>query len=196
VTVIRKLGNLFIFTLFGTFLGTVVSVIVTQLYNSAARLFPKTFPLYNVVLESEKHAAQEQRLSFIALLFTVILVVYVTQRFNNERFEYLITKTDGLYYMKDAIPIYAKRFYISDIISSVIVGAAFSVPIYFIPMQFFAGGTAISTLLLPFKTLTNFLGVTVGSITLVLFFTVAHVITTPIALLYYRAKWLSGFAEG
>ena len=80
MTVIRKLGNLFIFTLFGTFLGTVVSVIVTQLYNSAARLFPKTFPLYNVVLESEKHAAQEQRLSFIALFLTVVLVVYVTER--------------------------------------------------------------------------------------------------------------------
>ena len=196
MTLIRKLGNLFIFTLFGTFVGTVVSVIVTQLYNSAARLFPNTFPLYNVVLESEKHTAQEERLSFIALLLTVILVVYVTQRFNNERFEYLITKTDGLYYMKDAIPIYTKRFYLSDIISSLIVGAVFSMPIHFIPMQFFAAGTAISTLLLPFKTLTNFLGVTFGSITLILFFIVAHIVTTPMALLYYRAKWLSGFAEG
>ena len=192
----RKLFNLFVFTLAGTFIGAVTSVIVTQLYNSAARLFPNTFPLYNVVLEGEKHAAQEQKLSFLALFLTVIIVVYITQKFNNERFEYIITETDGIYYLKGAVPIYIKRFWLSDLISSVTVAAIFTVPIRFIPMQFFAAGTAISTLLLPYKTLTNQLGAPVGEISLILFFLIAHIVTTPSALLYYRAKWRSGFAEG
>ena len=195
MTVLKKCFYLFLFMLPGLFIGSVICVLVTQLHNSLARLFPSVFHLYNIVLESELHALQEARLNFIALFFTALAVVFITQRYNNERFEYIITRTDGIFYLKDSLPVYLKRFALSDVIASLVVGSAFTVPIHFIPMQFFAAGSDISTMLYPFKLLTQTVGPVFAPVILTVLLLAAHAAVTPLSLLYYRAKWLSGFAE-
>jgi hypothetical protein len=193
---LKRIGTLFLWMLPALFLGAFISVLVAQLYEHLSALFPESFPLYNVVLEKEEHEALTRLLDIIALGLTAIVGVFISLKLNNERFEYMISKTDGLYLTRDALPIYSKHFALCDLIASVLIGTAFSVSVSFIPKQFFSTGKTLATILTPLHLTVDAFGMIGASVYFSFMLIIAHFICLPSVLGFYRAKWLSGFAEG
>ena len=192
----KKTGLLIFWMLLGLLIGVFIGTLISQIYEILYEHFPEAFPLYNPVFEKEEHERFTLTMAFISVSLTLVLTVYICQRFNNDGFEFIITKTDGLYKIHEILKTYVNKFALSDIISSVTTALVFTVPIYFIPRGFFTGGTFFVDLLLPLRTVVDGIGI-LGS---VFYATVAiilsHVLTLPFILKFYRAKWLTGFAEG
>ena len=90
---------------------------------------------------------------------------------------------------------YIYIFALGDALSSAVCGLLFSVPIYFIPKQFFGDDSLLCSMLLSFRALTNALGPILFAVCLFFAIALCHLITLPFVLKYYRAKWLSSFAE-
>ena len=182
--------------LLGLLIGMFFRSLVNQFYNLLHGIMPDIFPIYNSVTKKDLYERLNENLDLTAFILTVFTTVFISQRFNNDRYEYIVSKTDGKYRINEVFGLYAKSFAISDVIASLLVGLVFTVPTYFIPKQFFANGSLISELLYIVKVPTNILGVYFGSLISVVLFTAAHFVFLAPTLGYYRAKWLSGFAEG
>lgn len=179
----------------GLLIGAALRSVVNQFYDLLHGIFPETFPFYNTVLEKNLQERLETRLNLISLALTLVLTVIISQRLNNDRYEYIISKTDGIYKIDAVLPTYVSNFALSDLISSIIVGAAYTVPVAFIPKQFFGDGSLVGELLYIMRVPTEAYGTVLGSILVVLILSASHFATLSITLRYYRAKWLSGFAE-
>lgn len=192
---IKKIGSLFLWMLMGLAFGAVFFSLAHQVYEILYKWMPDTFPLYGAVTQKEQYRALNLTLSIIAMLANLFLVTYLSARFNNDRFEFIISKTDGFYKIPDILRTYVYNFGISDLISSIICGAIFSIPVYFIPERFFSAGNVIVELLSLSRTLAVELGAPLASILTILGLILSHATTLPLALKFYRAKWLTGFAE-
>ncbi len=193
---VKKTVSLTLWMVLGLIASAFIGSLVGQIYNLLYKFFPDTFPLYNAVFDKEQYVAFTHAVAIITVSLTLILTVYIAGRYNNDRFEYIITKTDGLYRISDVFKTYICIFGISDASSSVFCGTVFTVSVYFIPTQFFSSGSHVAEFLLPTKTLTEALGAVGSPIYASLFLLFSHAITLPLVLKYYRAKWLTGFAEG
>ena len=193
---IKKCASLAFWMTLGLIASAFIGSLVGQIYNLLYKNFPDAFPLYNAVFDKEQYVALTHAMAIITVSLTLILTAYIAGRYNNDRFEYIITKTDGFYKIRDILKTYVCIFGIGDVISSVICGTLFTLPIYFIPTQFFSSGSPIAEFLEPMKTLTEALGAVGSPIYASLFLIFSHAITLPLVLKYYRAKWLTGFSEG
>ena len=193
--ILKSCGMLFLWLIPGLFIGLVVSVIVSQGYEVLSGYFPTVFPLYDVISESELHARQTARVSLAALFITLAISVYLSLRYSNQRFEYMIKMTDGEYAIPSGMRLYSSEFLIADLIGSLLIGTVISVPVYFIPKQFFATGTIPAELLLPIYSAVAERGPVLGAAIISFMLIFAHALVLYPALAYYRAKWLTGFAE-
>lgn len=192
----KKTGLLLAWALFGLLIGLLIGTLVYQIYELLFEYFPEVFPLYNPVFDSLKYERFTLIMAFITASLTLASAVYLCQRFNNDRFEFIITKTDGLYKIRSILKTYVSIFAVSDLISSVICATVLTVPIYFIPKGFFTKSTFVVDLLTPFRTIVDGIGVAAAAAAVCAIVLLSHVITLPLVLKFYRAKWLTGFAEG
>lgn len=193
---LKKSLSLIGFMLIGIILGIAVKSAVTELYYLLSSLMPSVFPSYSLSAERELFEALYAALDIISVALTALTMVYISLLRDNDRFEFIITKTEGLYKVPDVLRIYVYNFGISDIISCVVSGMIFTVPIHFIPSRFVHGASTVATLIAPYKTLTDLFGAVGAPTFLFSVLIVSHLISIPFALRFYRAKWLSGFAEG
>ena len=104
--------------------GSLISLLIKSLldggYVLLNRWFGSAFPLYNPITEGELADAHEMRIATLALLFTLLLVTYLSQRLHNGAYEYVIDKTDGLYRVPEAARLYRGRYFIPDLIASLL----------------------------------------------------------------------------
>ena len=192
----KKTGLLLLWMLIGLLLGLFISTLTMQIYELLFEYFPDAFPLYNPVFEKKKYETFTLVMAYVSVCLMFVFTVYICQRFNNDRFEYIISKTDGLYKISDVLKTYVSKFALSDVISSIITAAVFTVPIYFIPRGFFTASTFLVDLLTPFRTIVDGSGIWTCVICSAVAIIAAHAVTLPFILKFYRAKWLTGFAEG
>ena len=193
---VKKIARLTLWMLLGLIIGAFIGTLISQIYELLFEYFPDTFPLYNPVFEKEKYDRFTLTMAFISLSLTLALTVYICQRFNNDRFEFMIAKTEGLYKIREVLRTYVDKFAASDVAESIIVALLFTVPIYFIPKGFFTKSTFIVDLLLPLRTVIDGVGITGAVLDAILALLLSHALTLPLILKFYRAKWLTGFAEG
>ena len=180
----------------GVIIGVFIDTLTHQIYELLYKHFPDTVHLYNPVLEKDGYSRFSLVMSFITVSLTILLSVYICQRFNNDRFEFIIAKTDGLYKIRAILKTYISNYWISDVISSVFTALTFTVPIYFIPRGFFTTSTFFVDMLTPLRALVDGVGILTAALYCAAAFAVSHAITLPLILKFYRAKWLTGFAEG
>jgi hypothetical protein len=135
-------------------------------------------------------------MSVISLSLALFITVYVSILTDNERYENVIGKTDGLYDVKDALPLYEHRFIIGDIAASVFSSLAITIPLYFIPERFFAL-TILEPLTIP-RTVCSFAeglgGSVIGAAIIVLVMLLSHLPTLIFSLKVWRARWLTAFS--
>lgn len=193
---VKKTGLLLFWMMLGLILGLLINTFAVQVYELLFEHFPEAFPLYNPVFEKAEYEAFILTVAYVSVSAMFLLTVYICQRFNNDRFEYVITKTDGLYKIPEILKTYVSKFALSDFISSVITALFFTVPIYFIPRQFFTASSFAVDLLTPLRTIVEGSGIWFAAVYAIFAIIAAHAVTLPLVLKFYRAKWLTGFAEG
>ena len=193
--ILRRSLWLFLWMLLGIIISPIVSGALSALYETLHLWLPDVFLKFDVVLEKEMFLAHQSRINVFSVAVTLFLTVYFSLRYNNERDEFIISVTDGLFSVKDVIPAYAKRFLLSDIVSTVIVSNLLAIPITFIPHQFLNTDGTISLLLTQYRLCMECF----GEVGMLIFYTLSllilHVPALPLALKSYRSKWLAGFAS-
>ena len=187
--------NLFLWMLVGSLIGIGVSTAVSELYRFLNELFPIAFPSYDVTSGASYFDTLYTSLWLISLVITTFITVYLSMRYDNFKFEKIISKTDGLYVIRTVLPTYLNIFALSDVISAVICGIVYSIPFSFIPMQFIKHESFAAKLSEPYKLLSECFGVGLAPVVMTLVIALAYVASVPLALKYYRARWFSAFSE-
>ena len=103
------------------------------IYPALAKAFPSVFPTYNQVLEKEAYQSLMEVVALYSGMLTVFIVEYFAGAVANERFEYMIRKTDGMYLIKEGVRLYYPRYLLPDLASvfltvSLFQGATLLVP--------------------------------------------------------------------
>ncbi len=91
------------------------------IYPAFLEWFPDIIPNYNFVTEHEEYIGLYTTLSFISGIIVLFSIAYISVRFDNERMEYMITETEGMYTLRDGAMIYYPRYFKDDVIISLIL---------------------------------------------------------------------------
>ena len=126
-------------------------------------------------------------------VFSVFLISYLTGLFDNGRYESVISKTDGLFKIKDELARYFKSNIASDIIAAAIPGLIFiplTLPAYSeIFLDYFGDFLA------PHFHLTSAFSPFGAYFVVFITALAARLTVMPFALKRYRALWLTSFVE-
>jgi hypothetical protein len=88
------------------------------IYSELHMRFGDRFPTYNPITDNEKYIKFENNLSLCASTAVFFIFSIIATVFDNERYEYMIKETDGLYTIKGGVRIYTKRYAATDILAS------------------------------------------------------------------------------
>ena len=181
--------------LLGSLIGIGVSTAVSELYRFLNEVMPNVFPSYDVTSKAQFFDTLYTSLWLISLVITIFISVYLSLRYDNMKFEKIITKTEGLYEIRGFLPTYINIFALSDIISAAVCGSVFTIPFSFIPMQFIKHESFIAKLTEPYKLMSECFGFALAPVIMTLVIALSYLAAIPLALKYYRAKWFSVFSE-
>ena len=185
--------------IFGMFLFAAGSAIARYAYAYMNHLFPTAFPMFSPVSEKDGYEAYLKFIDITAVFIAVFLINYLAMRFDNSKFEYMISKTDGQYTVKDGMKLYVKEFYVSDIISALIFPTLLAIMPYFIPSIDETSVPIVNFFIGLLESFFWFGGIMEAHCHILV--TVASVITVSLvlravctlgALKKWRAAWLSG----
>lgn len=187
--------HLFLWMLLGSLIGIAVSTAVSELYRFLNEIMPNAFPSYDVGSGKDFFDTLYTSLWFISLVITVFISVYLFLRYDNTRFENIITSTDGIYKIRTFLPTYISIYAICDAVSSAVIGLIFTVPFFFVPIQFVKNEGFFANLTEPYKLMSECFGYAFAPIVMILIIALSFVASTPLILKYYRARWFSAFSE-
>ena len=159
-------------------------------YNYLAEVMPSVVDTVNPIHTPDEYELYLKGVATFGALVGLFLINYVSLRMDNEKFEYLITKTDGQYRLKDGLKLYFAEFFKSDAIASTIAVGVLVAGASFIPEKLLDRG-----LIFIFRlgvSLVEFYG-PVGAVAVaVLFSFVTRILSVPLCVRTWRALWLSG----
>ncbi len=150
-------------------------------------------PIYSEITHPEQYAAQEAALAVAEVLVTLLILEAVLTRLDNKRFEYVISKTEGLYTMREGLALYMREFLALDLVIASVLPAASVIACAFIPEIAFEYGAEFP-LRLGYELYLHH-GAVRASVIIVLCAVTARLISGILALRRYRAVWLSGGDE-
>ncbi len=164
-------------------------------YPAFAEWFPALVPRYNFVLEREEYDALYGTLELFTGVLTVGLISYISVRYDNERMEYMIRKTDGMYSIREGCNIYYPRYFLNDIaLSCTVPLPLFLIDALLLPtLTFLPEGvnSLLSFVFLPSRAFSAGFGVIGGCMLTAFFFFVFRILSGVRAIDVYRALWLS-----
>ena len=176
--------------LFGYLLCQCGEMLFIYSYNYLAEVVPSIVKTVNPIHTPEEYELYLKGIATVGAAVGLFLINYISLRLDNEKFEHVITKTDGQYTMKEGLALYFGEFFRSDVIASTVTVAVLVIAAGFIPDKLLDRG-----LILLFKlgaSLIEFYGI-VGSVVIaVVFSLLARIASIPLALKTWRALWLSG----
>lgn len=117
---IRAAQRLFFMTLLSFLLFYPVSMLVRMTYSALNSRWETIFPIYNSVTEKNMQLAVEQNLALTASVIIFALLTLLAVIFDNERYEFMIRKTEGFFTLRQGLVIYGRRYAAADILSSVL----------------------------------------------------------------------------
>ncbi len=166
--------------------------VLMHLYSAFHEWFGTVFPLFSPISNSQKYKLWYDALSFIAFTISLFISTYLSVRFDNRKNEKIISRTDGLYTVGEAMPLYLRELYVHDILGSVICPLLIFIPTALLPEWFFDKDFS---LILTFSRLAcDTLGVPLATLACSLTLMIFHLPSAALALKRWRAAWLTGFA--
>ena len=196
-SIFKRILVLFLWLIPALILSSAIRFLCDSVYEALHSYFGSLFPLFSPVTDKAEYAKHDFAMSIITLIFTLFLTVYFSILSDNERYERIISKTDGLYDIKDALPLYAPHFILGDIAASLICALILSIPMPFIPDRFF-GFSIMRPLLLP-RTICSILpginGALFGGALIFGLMLLLHLPSLIFSLKVWRSRWLTAFGE-
>ncbi len=192
----RILKNVFytsLFWLFATLLMNIPAFIIGGVvYPALEEWFPSIFPEINPVIDPIAYAQREMTMNLIFAIATVFIISYLCVRFDNERMEYMIRRTEGMYFVSEGAAIYYPRYLLSDLIVAItvslpqLIGSLFlpdEIPEFIVPLiKFVFGFTYVFT---------DSAGYILGYIVMVASIFVSRLVFGITSLSSWRGVWLS-----
>ena len=165
------------------------------LYPALISEFPGFLPDYSFVNEREKYEQLHRILKMISAVIAAIFISYLSVRYDNERFEYMITKTEGMYTLREGIALWYPRYVRYDLLVSVIIPLlAVILESRVIPLLTFLPESAKDLLYLPLSLSSAFLALFGEVWSIVILFLVIYasrLLAGLRALDRFRVVWLS-----
>ena len=97
------------------------SYILRHANEFLAGILPAVFKVYNPILSQDELKNQNEIIALLAAFLSVFAVTYVSQRHDNLRYEHIISKTEGLYKIREGRDVYFSEFLCADIFCSLTV---------------------------------------------------------------------------
>jgi len=161
-------------------------------YPALCKWAPRFFRVYNQVLEPEAFERVNGNINLIAALFAIFAISYLTVRYDNRRYEVMITETEGLYTVREGAALYYPRFLRVDLLSSMVMAIPLAVLPLFLPEEMPKILRRITeTLTAMTWVFTDRFGIILGTLVLALLIFVFRQLSGLIALGRWRALWLS-----
>ena len=176
--------------LFGLLIFGFSTEAVEWIYNYLNHLLPNVFPLYNPIYDPQAYAKLNKAITVVGMFVALFLINLIALRLENKKYERIISLTEGQYLIKDGVKLYLKEFFVSDIITAVILPVVIVTATYFIPDK----ALGYFGLILP-----SWLGYNmrllyglIPSIFIVAGFSfVGRMLAIPLTVKSWRAAWLS-----
>ena len=99
----------------------VIGALVSVFHNALCNWMPDVFVHYNFITEPEAAEAQRINLNFITGIITVFVLAVISVKYDNSRYEFVISKTDGFYTLREGASIYASHYLVADTLAAVLV---------------------------------------------------------------------------
>ncbi len=192
---LKESVRLFLYMILGAVIGICVSITVSELYRFLNEIIPEVFPSYDIGSNKTFFDSIYTSLWFISLVVTVLITVYISLRYNNQKYERIITKTEGLYKIREVLPTYISIFGKSDVFSAITNGLIYTIPFIFVPMPFIKNESFLAKLSEPYKMMSECFGYVLAPIVMIVIIAACYTVAIPLTLKYYRAKWFSSFSE-
>lgn len=165
-------------------------MLFTYLYTYLSEVTPGIVDTVNPINTPDEYKTYVTCISLSGVIAGIWLINYLALRFDNKKFEHVISKTDGKYTMREGLRLYYSEFVISDLIASTVVISAFVVGAYFIPEKWMDYGLIF--IFKPGMELMKYCHpiLAVMLVSAVSFAT--RLISVPPVVRKWRALWLSG----
>ena len=154
--------------------------------------FPALFVEYSPVSRPEQYAVMSATLSIINSTLAIFIISYFCVRLDNERMEYMISRTEGLYTFRDGAALYFPRYWKADLAVALTAPLPLVALNLFIPERLPAPLDSLVGDLLSFtRGYTDILG-TVGAVfVMCLTLLVCRLVSGALSIRTWQAAWLS-----
>lgn len=163
------------------------------IYKELSSVDPTAFPAYHPITNKEEYLLLTQRISVFASIPAIFLVAFFAEPFANERFEYIIKRTDGMYFIRDGARIYFPRYYLADIVSALLIPSLAVVAVTFIPRL--KETEAVFALFNMCDSVASVLGPVWAALLLFAIFLFSILAGALRALAVWRGRWLSSIGK-
>jgi len=138
-------------------------IIQGTLFPALCEWFPEVFVNYSPVLEPDAYATLSAVLDISVAASALLIFSYVTVRYDNERMEYMISKTDGQYSTLSGAALYFPRYLLSELAVALCVPLPFVIASAFVPAHIHEYVDPVFNYLFSFsKLFTSHLGYALG----------------------------------
>lgn len=199
--ILRSAVGFFGFYLLGMVIYPIIAIITDDiLYSALSVWFPGIFTRYNIVTERDLYLAQEATLAFIAALISIIVISYLSVRFDNERYETIAVRSEGMYRIREGLAVYLPEYAPSDAIVSVLTPliffAASLIPVFDkmpdgSPFSEKRLGAVRDFVFSMNDAITDKVGLAWGIVLIIFVSILSHLLIAPLVLKRWRAIWLS-----
>lgn len=176
--------------IFGLFIFGLCCEIAEWIYTYLNHLMPSTFPLYNPIYVPEAYAKLNKALTVIGLFITFFFINFIALKLENKKYERMISLTDGQYLIKDGVKLYFKEFFISDIMTALVLPVLITLATYFIPDSALGYFGLILIGWLGYN-MSLLYGLIPSLIIVALFSFTGRILAIPLTVKSWRAAWLS-----
>ncbi len=190
----------FLIYLFGFLVFAVMTLVTSLVYGTLSEWLPDIFKTYNFVTEKEAAELLSKRIKLCTGALSLFLMGIFPATYDNQRYEYMISQTDGFYTIREGAPIYISEYLFADLLVSA------TVPLTTFPLVFInITDEAPRVLRILEKYLNSFIaiplsvtelcGYVIGAVILVAVSVAARAVGAYAGLFRWRAIWLSDIGK-
>ena len=181
-------------------LGFIVFILLGYLTRAAHALLadwlPSVFRVLDPTYDREGYAELVRILDLITAVLSLYTVTRLATAYDNERFEYVISRTDGFYTIGEGLSLYLPRYALPDLVSAISVPlAASSLTLISLPDTAPVWARRLVGMIDGFLSVQNafteVLGVTLGIALLILLSVAFRLPAAYFAVRRFRGIWLS-----
>jgi hypothetical protein len=190
---IKNVGYAFLLWFFMPMLVGIFTFFVSSaLYPALCEWFSATFTQYSPVTEQQEYALLSAILDISAGVLTIMLFSHICVRFDNERMEYMISKTEGMYTRSEGMAIYYPRYFLADVVVSIITPLPVAIASAFVPAKIADFIDPIFEYIFSFtRIFTDRLGMVVGILLMSVSMLIARLLSGYRSLAKWQGIWLS-----